>query len=147
MTSLRALLTVAALAAVLPLAAGAATPVILTADTANWQPAPAPFTGAEVATVVGDPQKGGGYYAYLVKMPDGFRIPPHFHAVTENVNVLSGTLMVGLGDTMTPSTMQPLPTGGIASIPEGLHHYAMAKGPTIIEVSGVGPDTTTFVQK
>lgn len=67
--------------------------------------------------------------------------------MTENVNVISGTLLVGLGDTMNVSTMKALPAGGIASIPGGLHHYAKAKGPTIIEISGIGPDTITLVHK
>lgn len=57
MTLFRTLLASIALAAVLPVAASAAAPVIVTVQTAKWQPAPAPFTGAEVATVVGDPKK------------------------------------------------------------------------------------------
>ena len=67
--------------------------------------------------------------------------------MTENVVVLSGTLMVGLGDMMDASKMPPLGPGSVASVPAGLHHYAMSKGDTIIEVSGIGPDTLTPVGK
>ncbi|MBV8281820.1 MAG: cupin domain-containing protein, partial [Candidatus Eremiobacteraeota bacterium] len=87
----------------------------------------------------------GAYYSYLIKMPDGTRVPPHFHGMTENVNVISGTLLVGIGDTMNVSKMTPLTAGAIVSIPAGLHHYAMSKGATVIEVSGLGPDTLTPV--
>jgi quercetin dioxygenase-like cupin family protein len=83
----------------------------------------------------------------LIKMPDGFQVPPHFHGMTENVVVLSGTLMVGLGDSMNAATMVALGPGSVASVPAGLHHYAMAKGETIIEISGIGPDTLTPVSK
>jgi quercetin dioxygenase-like cupin family protein len=142
----RPILTSLAFLALCATASAAPAPVIVTVQTAKWQPGTGAFKGTEVATVVGDPAKAGAYYSYLVKMPNGLSIPPHFHGMTENVNVISGTLMVGLGDTMNVSKMMALPTGGIASIPAGVHHYAMAKGATIIEISGIGPDSLTPVQ-
>ena len=141
----RTILTGLAFLALCATATAAPAPVIVTVQTANWQPGTGAFKGTQVATVVGDPARAGAYYAYLVKMPGGLSIPPHSHGMAENVNVISGTLMVGLGDTMNVSKMMALPAGGIASIPAGVHHYAMAKGPTIIEVSGIGPDTLTPV--
>jgi quercetin dioxygenase-like cupin family protein len=143
---LRSILTTIVCVLLASVSAGAA-PTIVTAATANWQPAPPAFKGAQVAKIVGDPAKAGGYYAYLLKVPDGAVVAPHFHGMTENVTVISGILMVGLGDTVDPATMKPLPAGGIASIPAGLHHYAVAKGVTIVEISGIGPDTITFLHK
>lgn len=128
-----------------PITAAASGPTIVTVATAKWQPGTGAFKGTQVATIVGDPTKPGAYYSYLIKMPDGTRVPPHFHGMTENVNVISGTLLVGIGDTMNVAKMTPLTAGAVASVPAGLHHYAMAKGVTIIEVSGIGPDTLTPV--
>lgn len=142
----RAIFTGLALAALaVPITAVASGPTIVTITTAKWHPGTGAFKGTQVATIVGDPSKAGGYYSYLVKMPDGMRVPPHFHGMTENVNVISGTLLVGLGDTMNVSTMSPLTAGAIVSVPAGLHHYAMSKGETVIEISGIGPDTITPV--
>ncbi|MBV9232882.1 MAG: cupin domain-containing protein [Candidatus Eremiobacteraeota bacterium] len=125
----------------------AVTPTIVTVQSARWQPGTGAFKGLQVATIVGDPKASGEYYSYLIKMPDGVRVPPHFHAQTENVNVISGTLLVGVGDTVNAANMMPLGAGAIVSIPAGLHHYAMSKGPTIVEVSGVGPDVLTPVRQ
>ena len=143
----RVLLTAILFAATGSLAAAQSAPTIVTLQTAKWQPGTGAFAGVQIAQIVGDPSASGGYYAYLIKMPDGARVAPHFHGMTENVSVLSGTLMVGLGDSMDVSKMLPLGAGSVASVPAGLHHYAMAKGETIIEVSGIGPDTMTPVAK
>jgi hypothetical protein len=144
---LRSVLTTITCVVLTAIPAVASAPTIVTVDTATWQAAPSPFTGAQVATIVGDPTKAGGYYAYLLKLPDGMVVAPHFHGMTENVNVISGILMVGLGDTVDRASMKPLPAGAIASVPAGIHHYAVAKGLTIIEVSGIGPDTITFLHQ
>ncbi|GAC1463854.1 MAG: hypothetical protein PVSMB1_14100 [Gemmatimonadaceae bacterium] len=61
------------------------------------------------------------------------------------MTVLQGTLMVGLGDTVNAAKMVALPAGSFASVPKGLHHYAMAKGVTIIQISGMGPESMTMV--
>lgn len=142
----RAIFTGLALAVLAgPITAAASGPTIVTITTAKWHPGTGAFKGTQIAPIVGDPSKPGAYYSYLVKMPDGTRVPPHFHGMTENVNVISGTLMVGIGDTMNVSKMMPLAAGGIVSVPAGLHHYAMSRGLTIIEISGIGPDTLTPV--
>ena len=68
-----------------------------TSDT-KWGPPP-PFlpSGAQASVVQGDPGAAGEYTIRL-QMPDGYIIPPHYHPTDENVTVLSGTLLLGLGD-------------------------------------------------
>jgi quercetin dioxygenase-like cupin family protein len=140
----RSIFTALALTVALTAAGAASTPVIVTPGTAKWQPVPN-FKGWEMAVVVGNPAKAGAYYAYLLKAPAGGVAPPHYHGMTENVTILSGELMVGLGDKMDTSKMKPLGPGAVVSIPAGVHHYAMAKGETVLEISGIGPDTTTLL--
>lgn len=53
--------------------------------------------GAKLAVLEGNPTKSGAYTMRLL-MPDGYRIPPHFHAGAEHVTVVSGALMVGMGE-------------------------------------------------
>lgn len=142
----RIFLTALTFAALTSIAAAATMPTIVSPATAKWQPVPG-FKGWQMATVVGDPNKAGAYYAYLLKAPAGGTAPPHFHKMTENVTIVSGTFMVGLGDTIDTSAMKTLAPGTVASIPGGVHHYAVAKTETILVISGIGPDTTTPVHK
>jgi hypothetical protein len=142
----RIFLTAIACVALSGIAAAAATPVIVTPATATWKTVPS-FKGWEMAPAVGDPSKAGAYYAYFLKAPTGTQVAPHFHGNTENVLIISGTFLVGIGDTMNVAAMKPLGPGSVVSIPGGLHHYAMAKSPVLIEISGIGPDSLTFVHK
>ncbi len=70
-----------------------------TPDTIPWGPAP-PFLapGAQFAVLEGNPAASSGDYTVRLKMPDGYRILPHFHPLRENVTVISGTFKLGMGD-------------------------------------------------
>jgi quercetin dioxygenase-like cupin family protein len=145
---LRSRLFLAALAftALTSVAAAAPAPIIVTPDSAKWQPVQG-FKGWQVATIVGNPDKPGAYYAYFLKVAAGGTAPPHFHKMTENVVVISGTMMFAAGDTMNTAKMTAYGPGSAISIPAGVHHYAMAKTAALIEISGIGPDTTTLLHK
>lgn len=142
----RAFLTALAFATLATAAAAAPTPVVVTLDTAKWQPVPQ-FSGWQMATIVGNPEKAGEYYAYFLKAPAGGRAAPHFHGMTENVVLISGSGMFGIGDTIDDSKAMTLSPGTVISVPAGVHHFAVAKTEMVLEVSGIGPDTTTFVNK
>jgi quercetin dioxygenase-like cupin family protein len=143
----RIFLIALAFATLSSVAAAATAPIIVTPETAKWQTAPGPFKGFQMATIVGDPSKAGAYYAYFLKFPAGGKAPPHFHGMTENVVVISGTVMFGVGDTVNVAKMTTFGPGAVVSIPAGVHHYAIAKAPAVIEISGIGPDTTTLLHK
>jgi hypothetical protein len=64
----------------------------------KWGPAPPVVPGGAQAQVLdGDPFRDGSPYTLRLKMPDGYRIAPHWHPTDENVTVLSGTLGAGMG--------------------------------------------------
>ena len=64
----------------------------------KWQDGPASLPkGAKIAVLEGDPTKEGPF-VFRVKVPDGYRIPPHTHPKTERVTVISGTFNIGMGD-------------------------------------------------
>jgi quercetin dioxygenase-like cupin family protein len=142
----RVILTAMAFAIATAMAGAATTPTVVMPSNAKWQPVPQ-FKGWQMATVVGNPEKSGAYYAYLLKAPVGGQAAPHFHGMTENVVIISGTGMFGIGDTIDASKAMTVGPGTVISIPAGLHHYAVAKTELVLEISGIGPDTTTFIHK
>src|SRR5271165_5515667 len=122
-------------------------PTIVLADQAKYAAAPAPWpAGAMMAVLSGDPAKAGSQYTVRLKLPDGGKIGVHTHGDIENVSVLSGTLMVGVGTTFDASKMLALTPGSYVSIPAGLPHFAMAKGATLLQINGVGPASIKLVQ-
>jgi len=113
-------------------------------DSLKWVEA-APLPGTSMAVVQGDPAKDG-LFVYRLRMPAGYRIPPHLHKASENVTVLSGVFFIGLGEKFDQGKGQQLPSGGFASIPPNHPHYAWAGGAeTVVQVHGVGPTDLRFV--
>lgn len=124
-----------------------AAPIVVVPGAEQYAPAPAPFpSGVMIAVLSGDPTKAGAPYTIRIKLPDGARIPAHTHGGIENVTVIQGTFLVGLGSTFDTSKLNALPVGAYVSVPPGLPHYAMAKGLTVVDVSGVGPESTNAVK-
>jgi hypothetical protein len=106
-------------------------------DAVKWGPAPPALPpGAQMAVLAGDPTKQGVPYVARAKLPDGYRIPPHWHPSDENVTVLQGTLVVGKGETFDLSGAEELPAGSFMRMPRTMRHFAVARGETIIQLHG-----------
>ena len=105
-----------------------------------WGPPP-PFVpaGAQLGVVEGNPAGSTGDYTVRLKMPDGYKIAPHWHPLRENVTVISGTLKVGMGDKFDPGNMAGFPAGSFAYLDPQMHHYAMASGETVVQIHGMAP--------
>ncbi|HET7106528.1 MAG TPA: cupin domain-containing protein [Candidatus Acidoferrum sp.] len=117
-----------------------------TPDTIPWGPAPPVVRpGAQFAVLEGDPTASTGDFTIRLKMPDGFRISPHWHPQRENVTVISGTFKVGMGDEFDASKMAAFPAGSFAFLDPDMHHYAMACGETIVQVHGQSPLQFNYV--
>jgi quercetin dioxygenase-like cupin family protein len=111
----------------------------------KWGPAPAVLPpGAEAAVLFGDPAKEG-LFALRLKLPEGYRVPPHTHPVDEVVTVISGTFNLGMGEAADPSKAQALPAGSFFALPPGTAHYVFIDEETIIQISTVGPWGLTYV--
>ena len=112
----------------------------------QWGPAPPFFpAGARFAVLQGDPSKTGVYTVRL-QMPNGYTIKPHFHPTDEHVTVITGTFQVGMGDSVDTGHMMSLQGGGFITAPAHAHHYAMARGMTVVQVHGMGPFAITYVK-
>lgn len=119
--------------------------IVVTSGAEAWGPAPAILpAGAQLAVLEGDPTRSGTYTMRL-RMPDGYRIPPHFHPSDEHVTVVSGTFQVGMGDRFDATALKSLPSGSFAMLSPGMRHFAQAKGETVIQLHGVGPWSMSYV--
>ena len=110
----------------------------------HWQVPDVLPSGALIAIVSGDPT-GPGESTLELSMPNGYRIPPHFHPRYEHVEVRQGTLLVGMGDRLDPKQTQTLVKGDSATAPAGMHHYSIAKGRTVLSVTFMGPYTISYI--
>ena len=77
-----------------------------------------------------------GRLHHTLKMPDGYRIAPHWHPKRENVTVISGSFKVGMGDSFDVSKMSAFPAGSFAYMDPSMHHYGMAVGETVVQIHG-----------
>jgi len=93
----------------------------------------------------GSPQKAGSPFVIRMKLADGGRISPHWHPVDENVTVISGTLYMGKGDKFDESKGEELTTGSFMLMPKEQRHFMWAKGETIVQIHGIGPFKTYWV--
>jgi quercetin dioxygenase-like cupin family protein len=113
--------------------------------TLSWGPAPAVFpAGAQMAVVSGDPGKEVPFVVRL-RMPAGYRIQPHSHPTDETVEVIEGTFLYGMGDHFDLSKTKTMKVGDKGTLPANMHHFATAKGPTVVSVSAMGPFAMTYV--
>jgi hypothetical protein len=112
----------------------------------QWGPPP-PFVaaGAQLAVLEGDPTASSGEFTIRLKMPDGYKIAPHWHPKRENVTVISGKFKVGMGDTFDASKMMEFGPGSFAYLDPDMHHYAMASGPAVVQVHGMSPLQFNYV--
>jgi quercetin dioxygenase-like cupin family protein len=116
-----------------------------TTDDFQWGPAPPVFPpGAQMAVLEGDPSSNGEFTVRL-RFPNGYKIAPHTHPTIENVTVLEGTFLAGMGTTFDESAMKAYGRDGFASIPANHAHFAMARGRTIVPVHAIGPFVLTYV--
>jgi hypothetical protein len=115
-------------------------------DAIPYGPAPAFVPpGAQLAVLEGNPAATTGDYTVRLKMPDGYRIAPHWHPHRENVTVISGTLKVGMGDSFDATKMAAFPGGSFAFLDPEMHHYVMASGEVVVQIHGVSPVLFNYV--
>ena len=112
----------------------------------KWGAAPPVFEpGAQMAVLQGDPSKAGEEFTVRLRLPNGYKIAPHTHPTAENITVIEGTFLVGMGSTFDRAKMTALPRGAFVSAPAQHPHYAAARGETVVQVHAIGPFALTYV--
>lgn len=112
----------------------------------QWSAGPASLPqGAEAVVLEGDPTKEG-MFTTRVKMPAGYRIPPHTHPKIERVTVLSGELGLGMGPDFVESKLVKMPEGSFFLLEPGMQHFVQAAEETVVQINAIGPWGITYVR-
>src|SRR5439155_12849387 len=105
----------------------------------KWQEGPASLPkGARIAVLEGNPNKEGPF-VFRVKLPDGYRVPPHTHPKIERITVISGTFHIGMGDKFDAKATKVMAAGTYGYWAAGMKHFVWAKGETGFPFHGQGP--------
>lgn len=119
--------------------------VELTPAELEWSPIAALPPGATVAVVEGDPAQEG-FFAIRLKLPANYRIPPHHHPAPERVTVLSGTFLLGQGETFDEAALAAYEPGSYLSMPVGMRHFAASgDSEVVLQLASIGPWGITYV--
>ena len=110
----------------------------------QWVPATLFPPGAMLAVLSGNPAQSGESTAEL-SLPDGYRVPRHYHPMGERLEVRQGTLLVLSGERFDATTVDTLHTGDTTFTPAGVHHIWVARGATVVALTFDGPFTITYV--
>lgn len=120
-------------------------PTLHRPDSTVWKEGPPSLpAGAKIAVLEGDPAKPGPF-VFRVRVPDGYRIPPHTHPKPERITVIAGTFHIGMGDKFNADKGEAMTPGTYGTWPAGMKHYVWVKGDTILQFHGDGPWTITYV--
>jgi hypothetical protein len=118
---------------------------IVTPGAIKWEaPPPGLPNGSTLAVLAGDPGKDG-LFVLRAKLPPGYVVPPHWHTATENVTVISGSMHMGMGETLDKTKGHAIPPGGFVSLPAKSRHYVWTDVETVIQVSAMGPFDINYV--
>jgi anti-sigma factor ChrR (cupin superfamily) len=120
--------------------------IMVAPDDIQWGECP-PFLppGGKCAVIEGNPQASGALFTFRSKLPDNYKIPPHFHLSNEHITVISGTFAMGLGRTFDENALRPMSVGSFMVMPRKVAHFALTHGETIVQVHAIGPMTFTYV--
>ena len=115
------------------------------ANEIKWGAAPPVLPpGAKMALLAGDPASTG-FISIRLKLPPGYKIPPHWHPTDEHVTVISGSLALGMGDVIDPKKSKTLTPGGYGVAPANMHHFALSQHGAVVQVDMLGPFQITYV--
>jgi hypothetical protein len=111
----------------------------------QWQQGPPSLPkGALLAILEGNPTKEGPF-VFRLKLPDGYRVPPHTHPKTGRVTVISGTFNIGMGDRFDQNATEAMAAGTYGYWPAGMKHFVWAKGETVLQFHGMGPWSIQYI--
>jgi anti-sigma factor ChrR (cupin superfamily) len=108
----------------------------------KWTPI---IKGCDLASVSGNSDVEGAPFVVRLRCVDGAKIPAHWHPTDENVTVLKGTFLVGMGETFDETKLQTMNVGNFAMMPKEMRHFGMTKGETIVQIHAAGPFKVNWV--
>ena len=95
--------------------------------------------GLRLAVVHGNPMAESGDYTVRLVLPAGYRFPPHYHPMPENLTVLRGTFLIAMGTDQNPDAIEEYGPGAFLYFPPEQPHYGGAEGETEVQLHGKAP--------
>lgn len=116
-------------------------------DQIKFQQAPPGLPpGTEIVVLHGDPGATGGHFVARLKAPPNWYVAPHSHSMDENLTIISGTLLYGMGDIADKAVAQRLPPGSYVFVPGKHTHYVWAGDEELVlEIQSAGPFDINYV--
>jgi quercetin dioxygenase-like cupin family protein len=113
----------------------------------KWGPLEVPGfkPGLELGVLAGDPGKPAPYTVRL-RFPAGYVFPAHYHPNAENITVISGRFLLGMGEQSDGKKQKTYAPGDYLYIPAEMPHFGRVEGPTIVQLHGMGPFEVKLVQ-
>ena len=108
----------------------------------KWTPI---IKGCEIALVEGNLDAEGQPFVARFHCSDGAKTPPHWHPTDENITVLRGVFLVGMGESFDESKLRAMNVGNFMLMPKEMRHFGMSKGDLILQVHGIGPFKVNWV--
>lgn len=100
--------------------------------------------GVDIAVLSGNPA-GPGHYVVRLRFPPDTRMPAHWHPAVEYATILSGTLLLAMGEVEDPDLLETHTAGTFMVVPARQAHYGRSVDEVVIELSGPGPYEVVFV--
>jgi quercetin dioxygenase-like cupin family protein len=127
--------------------AGAMDMSAVPAASITWTDANIPgfASGMKMAVINGNPDTPGALYTLRLSFPNGYRFPPHWHPMAENLTVLSGTLLLAMGEQADESKLKTYSAGDYLYVAGSKPHFGGARGATVIQLHGQGPFAINLV--
>lgn len=131
---------------VMPFAEGKVQHVVYAKST-PWKPCP-PFVpkGCEIAVLDGHPKKPD-MFTVRFRVQKSFFMPAHTHPKDERVTVISGKAAVGFGKDVQRKDAREFGPGDYYVNARGAVHKVWINGPTVIQITGIGPWEAHFIDK
>ncbi len=101
-------------------------------------------SGIETVVLKGDPAKPG-LYTLMLRAGPNLRIQAHSHGDDRVATVIKGTWYFAYGPAFSETALRPLGPGSFYTEPPNAPHFAMTKEEVVLQITGTGPSTTTYV--
>lgn len=111
-----------------------------------WKEAPPSLPrGAQAAVLRGDPTQPG-LFTMRLKFPPGYVVMPHWHTADEHVTVITGALLLGIGENYDAEKVERILPGSLMVMPATHRHYARFDQETVLQLHGMGPWVVNYVR-
>ena len=101
-------------------------------------------SGIETVVLKGDPGKAG-LYTLMLRVAPNVRIQAHSHRDDRVATVVKGTWYFAYGNKFDEPSLKALGPGSFYTEPPSVAHFAMTKEEVILQITGTGPSSTTYV--